>query len=113
MPNVIFTPQADRQIAIVLNHTLAVFGVLQRDKYDRLINAAIKDLEINPLYGKHRPDIHTDAWTYHIRRRGGHARHLFLYRIRDKVEIARFLHDAMDIPRHWPEEWGIPESQKN
>jgi toxin ParE1/3/4 len=40
----------------------------------------------------------------HLGRRGKPARHLFLYRIRDGrfVDIARLLHDSMEIERHIP-----------
>jgi plasmid stabilization system protein ParE len=65
----------------------------------------VRALAADPQAGKRRSDIHPDAWTYHIAQRGKKARHLFVYRIRKDVEIARFLHDAMDLARHRPDEW--------
>lgn len=60
---------------------------------------------MTPTKGKRRLEIHPDAWTYHIARPGRRARHLFLYRIWEAVEVARFLYDAMDLPRQRPREW--------
>ena len=65
----------------------------------------MRTLEVAPTQGKPRPEIHSDAWTYHIARLGRRARHLFLYRIRDTVEVARFLYDAMDLSHQRPREW--------
>ena len=102
---VVLSQRAKRQIRDVLVHTARQFGLQQYRKYDGLIDDALDELERSPLIGRHRPDIHPDAWIYHIARRGHRARHLFLYRIREDVQIGRFLHDSMDIPRHWPKEW--------
>jgi hypothetical protein len=41
----------------------------------------------------------------HIARPGREPRHRFLYRIRDVIEIASFLYDAMDSPRQRPRQW--------
>jgi toxin ParE1/3/4 len=42
--------------------------------------------------------------TLHIGRRGRRARHLILFRVvpDGAVEVLRFLHDAMDLPRYLP-----------
>lgn len=89
----------------VLHYTLEEFGEAKYLEYRDLIGLALKALEATPTAGKHRPEIHPDAWTYHIARPGRKARHLFLYRIRESVEVARFLYDAMDLPRQRPREW--------
>ncbi|HEX7842100.1 MAG TPA: type II toxin-antitoxin system RelE/ParE family toxin [Kofleriaceae bacterium] len=105
MPTVVILPRAEAQIIDVLDFTLEEFGEAKYLEYRDLIGLALKTLEVTPLSGKHRPEIHPDAWTYHITRPGRKARHLFLYRIRDVVEVARFLYDAMDLPRQRPREW--------
>ena len=86
-------------------YTLEEFGEAKYLEYRDLIGLALKTLATTPRAGKHRSEIHPDAWTYHIARPGRKARHLFLYRIRDVVEVARFLYDAMDLPRQRPKEW--------
>lgn len=105
MPAVVILPRADAQIIDVLDFTLEEFGETKYLEYRDLIGLALKTLEATPTAGKRRPEIHPDAWTYHIARPGRKARHLFLYRARDVVEIARFLYDAMDLPRQRPREW--------
>jgi plasmid stabilization system protein ParE len=99
---------AKAQIAETLVYTLGRFGQRKYDEYVQLVAAAITALAMNPESGTHRPDIHPDAWTYHIAQPGKGARHLFLYRIRDAVEVARFLYDAMDLSQRRPEEWSEP-----
>jgi plasmid stabilization system protein ParE len=102
---VVILPRADAQIIDVLAYTLDEFGEAKYLEYRDLIGLALETLAATPMAGKRRSDIHPDAWTYHIARPGRKARHLFLYRIRDVVEVARFLYDAMDLPRQRPREW--------
>jgi plasmid stabilization system protein ParE len=102
---VVLHPRAEAQMIDVLGYTLEEFGEAKYLEYRALIGLALKTLAATPMVGKRRPEIHPDAWTYHIARHGRKARHLFLYRIRDVVEVARFLYDAMDFPRQRPKEW--------
>lgn len=92
-------------MADVLSYTLEHFGEAKYLEYRELIEIAIQTLEATPAAGKHRPEIHPEAWTYHIARPARRARHLFLYRIKEDVEVARFLYDAMDLIRQRPREW--------
>lgn len=105
MPAVVILPRAEAQIIDVLDYTLEEFGKAKYLEYRDLIGLALRMLEATPTAGKRRQEIHPDAWTYHIARPGRKARHLFLYRIREFVEVARFLYDAMDLPRQRPKEW--------
>jgi toxin ParE1/3/4 len=105
VPRIVLSPRADEQIIDVLAFTLARFGEVKYLDYLGLIGTALETLEARPTAGKQRPEIHPDAWTFHIARRGRRARHLFLYRIRAEVEIARFLYDSMDLRRQRPPEW--------
>ena len=105
MPTVVLAPRAEAQIADVLVFTYEQFGEAKYAEYRELIDLALETLETTPTAGKRRSDIHPEAWTYHIARPARKARHLFLYRIRGSVEIARFLYDAMDLPRQRPKEW--------
>lgn len=103
--SIILSPSARAQIREALAFTRERFGVIKAQEYSLLIRLALRELGKNAEAGKHRPDIHPDAWTYRIEKPGKRARHLFLYRIRESVEVARFLYDAMDLPRQVPEEW--------
>ena len=48
-----------------------------------------------------------DVWVRPIRKPGQHARHVLIYRVTTDgtIDIARLLHDAMDIERHLPEDY--------
>jgi plasmid stabilization system protein ParE len=105
VPSVVVLPRAEAQIIDVLGHTLDAFGEAKYVEYRELIEHALITLAATPTAGKRRSDIHLDAWTFHIARPSRRARHLFLYRVRDSVEVARFLYDAMDLPRQRPREW--------
>lgn len=105
MSTVVILPRANAEIIDVLDFTREQFGEAKYLEYRELISLALATLEATPTAGKYRPEIHPDAWTYHIGRSGRKARHLFLYRIREVAEIARFLYDAMDLPRQRPRQW--------
>jgi plasmid stabilization system protein ParE len=103
--SIIVSPTARVQMRDVLVYTRDTFGVFKAREYAALIRVALRELAKSPAVGKKRPEIHPEAWTYHIGKPGKRARHLFLYRVRGTTEIARFLYDAMDLPRQWPQDW--------
>jgi len=98
--------QAVRDIAEALAFTLQQFGEKQRLIYQTIVRDALEELATDPENprSKQRPEIHPDAWTMHLGGRGKRARHLLLYRIKNNgfVDIARLLHDSMEIERHLP-----------
>ena len=98
-----FSKLAVRDMENVLIYTLNHFGERKHREYRELLKQALKEMAANPRRwpARQRPEIHRDAWTFHIERRGKKARHFFLYRIYDDfVEIGRLLHDSMDIEEH-------------
>jgi plasmid stabilization system protein ParE len=108
VPAVVILPFAEAQMADALAYTLERYGEAKFTEYLDLIDLAVRALAEDPKAGRHRPQVHPDAWIYPIQQRGRKARHLFLYRIRSEVEIARFLYDGMDLERHLPDDWGAP-----
>lgn len=102
-------PTAEEEIAHVLRWTNEAFGETQHDNYLKLIVGALERIAADPLNSpsQDRGDLYPNARTLHIARPGQGARHYFLYRVNADqiIEIARFLHDAMDLPRHLPKEW--------
>jgi toxin ParE1/3/4 len=64
--------------------------------------AIIRDPHAPPA--KRLPDL-PDVYTYHMARHQRRGRHLFLYRVRPDgfVDVARLLHDAMDVASHVPD----------
>jgi toxin ParE1/3/4 len=105
VPNLVILPFAEAQMADALEYTLVTFGEAKYREYLDLIEVALRALAADPSSGRKRADFHADAWTYHIGLPGRRARHMFLYRVRADVEVGRFLHDAMDLRRHWPKGW--------
>jgi len=101
-----FSPGAIEDIEEVLLYTLARFGERKYMEYAELIRLALEDIRANPdqIPPKRRPQIHLDARTFHIARRGRAARHFLLYRIvgEEFVDVGRLLHDAMDLHLHLP-----------
>lgn len=117
------SPQAERDIEAILAWTHAEFGPKARLRYEALLTRAILDLASSPeRAGSHdRPEIAPSARTYHLRHgrdrvkksacRVQRPRHFLLDRVNDdnQVEIARVLHDGMDLRRHLPEDYQTPE----
>jgi toxin ParE1/3/4 len=91
-------------MASVLAFRRELFGQRQCVFYHRIIREALEELADDPQTprSKQRPEIHVDARTMHLGGRGRRARHLFLYRIKDNrfVDIARLLHDSMELDQH-------------
>jgi toxin ParE1/3/4 len=98
--------KARKDIENALAWSLDQFGERQHDAYQELIREALVEIADDPTAppARERPEIRKGIWTFHIARRGRHARHLFVYRLKrnGEVDIVRFLHDAMDLPQHLP-----------
>jgi toxin ParE1/3/4 len=106
--------RARLDVRIIHTHTEERFGAGVRARYERLINAAFRDLCENPARPgvKSRAGLPAHVRLYHIRysrervaKRGRVARprHLIVFRADDEwIEILRVLHDSMDLERHLP-----------
>ncbi|HVC97499.1 MAG TPA: type II toxin-antitoxin system RelE/ParE family toxin [Pirellulales bacterium] len=121
---VTIAPKARSDIASILAWTEENLGPRTSKRYGKLIATAIEQVAVNPALagGTKRAEIVGDYRTYHLffsRKAAGragdrirHPRHFLVYRVSDAnvVEIARVLHDSMELPAHLPEEnRGSPE----
>jgi toxin ParE1/3/4 len=112
------TAQVD--ILDLLAYTEANFGGIARLRYERLLVTALRDIAAEPerIGSISRPELGENVRSYHLRHsreraRSRHGivirpRHLLLYRFAgpDLIGIGRVLHDAMEIERHVPREFG-------
>lgn len=104
---------AKQDIEGILLWSYESFGELACQRYEILIVQAIADLRANPEQpgSKLRPELGLDIRTYHISLskmrvdpamgRVQRPRHFLVYRFRpdSHLEIARVLHDSMDLDR--------------
>lgn len=118
MPRFRLSPQAVRDIEIILAWTHEEFGEEARRRYETLLAKAMTDVAESPnRAGSHdRPEIAPTARTYHLRHSRDRVakstgkvrrpRHFLLYRISDdgNIDIGRVLHDGMDLKRHLPDD---------
>jgi len=106
---------ARQDIERALEWTHVKFGKRKHDEYLKLIGLALEAIGVNPHdpRSRSRPELHRDARTFHIGRRGHKARHLFVYRINRNraLDVARFLYDGMDLARHLSDDFAAPESR--
>lgn len=92
----------------IIDWTVDQFGEAQATAYARALTALVGDLDEGPSQPdvKERPEIGKGTFTLHITRRGRKGRHFVVFRVVDQrtktLEVLRFLHDAMDLPRHLP-----------
>jgi toxin ParE1/3/4 len=100
---------ARRDVERALEWSLREFGVRQHDRYAKLIGDALDEIGSRPAgpRSRARPEVHPDARSLHIARPGRRARHFFLYRVNadQTIDVARLLHDAMDVDRHVPDDF--------
>src|ERR1051325_5134207 len=120
--NVVIAPKARADIANILAWTQENFGTQTMKRYAKLIQTAIEDVAADPVLAgsSQRAEITEHCRTYHLfhsRKRAGRRgerirkpRHLLLYRVTESgaVEIARVLHDSMDLEQHLPAEYREP-----
>jgi toxin ParE1/3/4 len=115
----IISPAAARDIHSILAWTGEHYGEQARLRYAALVAQAITEIARDPARrgSVSREEIAPAARTYHLwharngvpasRGRVRHPRHFLLFRSRDdgRVEIARVLHDSMDLQRQLPREY--------
>ena len=97
---------AELDLANILKWTAENFGPGQAHAYRDTIVRAIGELAHGPdvAGSRARDEILRGLRTLHIARHGRRSRHLLMYRVAAEriIEIARILHDSMDLPRHLP-----------
>jgi toxin ParE1/3/4 len=112
------TAQAD--IVDLLAYTEANFGEAGRLRYEQLLITAMRDIAAEPerIGSLSRPELGENVRSYHLRHSRKSARtehrivlrprHLLLYRFAypGLIGIGRVLHDAMEIERHLPRDFG-------
>jgi toxin ParE1/3/4 len=104
MLRVVFTAAAKTDIQRVIRYTRQRWGPQQVLAYRELILEARNRLEATPSIGHHREGLPPDGQVFHIGQPGKPASHFFLYQVVQgkTVVVLRMLHEAMDMPRHWP-----------
>ena len=114
-------PRAAQDIAEILRHTDQEFGDRARERYGLLLRTAIEDLadDSDRPGVRLRPELAAGACTYHVRMSRNHLpaplrvkkpRHFILFRVAQSgtLEVARILHDSMELSKHLPD--GYDES---
>lgn len=116
MANYRLSDIAQQDIEAILSWTQVQFGDGQRLRYEALLVRAILDVAADPGRAgvQKRPDLHPDALSYHLYFSRTHVqssvgqvrkpRHFLLCRLLNAsdLEIARVLHDSMDLDRNLP-----------
>ena len=111
---------AQADIVELLTYTEMNYGEIGRLRYERLLITALRDIAAEPerIGCLMRPEFGENVCSYHLRHsreraRAEHGivlrpRHLLLYRHvhPDLIGIGRVLHDAMEIERHVPKDFG-------
>ena len=105
------TSAADTDIANILGWTLAEFGGGQMRRYSKLLRSAVAVLADGPDVSgvRKREEIGPGLRTLHVTPGSRKGRHFLLFRVTATeagrvIDVLRVLHDAMDLPRHWPYE---------
>ncbi len=106
------TAAADSDLQSIFEWTLNSFGRLALERYSKLIGQALIDLAKDPtrqgvrrateaLFIYHLRHSRTRGRTAHVHR----PRHFILFRkTSTHLDILRYLHDAMDLEYHFPED---------
>lgn len=119
MASIRLSQAAQDDIAAILDTTTEMFGAEARQRYEKLLVVALRDIASDPrrIGVKHRPECGEGVWSYHLRhsrdraRHDGYVvrspRHLILFKeIEPKLlGVGRVLYDAMELERHLPDDY--------
>ena len=111
---------AREDIVNLLAYTKEDFGEAARLRYEKLLITALHDIASDPERSGSiaRPELGENIRSYHLRHSRQRAkteqgmvmrpRHLLLYRVavRNLIGIGRVLHEAMEVERHLPSDYG-------
>ena len=104
---------AQADVVDILAWTQEQFGEAARQRYERLIVAALRDVaaQADSPGSIERPELGAGVRSWHLRLSRGRVdaaggvvrrpRHFLIYRVEPgRLVVARVLHDAMDLARH-------------
>lgn len=111
---------AEADVISMLVWTKDRFGDIARRRYEALLVTALRDVAFDPERpgSAARPELGPAIRSYHLRHSRERAgapegivrtpRHLLLYRamVPNIVGVGRVLHDAMEVERHLPADYG-------
>ena len=111
---------AEADIVSILAWTEDRFGRIARRRYQALLTTALRDIASDPERpgSTAQPELGLAIRSYHLRHSRDRAsapegivrtpRHLLLYRtvMSGVVGVGRVLHDAMELERHLPPDFG-------
>ncbi len=93
---------AEADLVGIAEHTLETWGDRQLVKYRDLLEQGFSKITRDPFTprSKEREELFSDCRSLHI------GRHVILYRAKgNTVQVARILHDSMELDRHIPPEF--------
>jgi len=89
-------PEARNDLEEIWLYGLENYGINQADKYIAELENRFRWLAEKPLLGKKRNEIKKDCLSYL------YGSHIIFYRQKEQdIEIARVLHQSMDISSHF------------
>jgi toxin ParE1/3/4 len=101
---------AEQDFVSILRWTAETFGPRQARTYRETLLTALTALADGPdvIGSRPRDEIQPGLRTLHVARHRRRGRHIILYRTAgaDTIEVLRILHEAMDLPRHVPQQDG-------
>ncbi len=111
---------AEADVVSIFAWTEGQFGPIARQRYQALLTMALRDIASDPERpgSAARPELGPAIRSYHLRHSRERAgapegmvrtpRHLLLYRtvMPGVVGVGRVLHDAMELERHLPPDFG-------
>lgn len=122
MPRFTLSLAAERDIVSILAWTHEQFGEQARLRYEALLVQAMVDIADEPqrMGSASRDDISSTVQTYHLWHSRNHVdralgrvrrpRHFLVFRMtnEDQIELARVLHDSMDLSTQLPDDFDAP-----
>src|SRR5215831_17627685 len=91
----VLSPQAEDDLADILQYTLETWGETQMLVYGKLLDEGLRLILSNPSIGFARPMISEQHRFFPA------GKHLIAYRVLEaRIEVSRILHARMDLERN-------------
>ena len=96
MPTYRLSPLAEDDLYKIISTTINSWGNEQAKEYAQNIDAALIKLAQYPDFGRERNEVYNGAKSFPV------EKHIVFYQVSDNgIDVARILHQRMDLSKHF------------
>lgn len=90
-------PLAESDLTSIFETTITEWGIEQAEKYAKELHSCFEKLATHPNLGTSRSELGSNVKSFS---KGSHVIYYRFNKKKNRIEIARVLHERMDVRRH-------------